>query len=321
MTTAAPIDASADVEPLWIGRSELRELMYATMRRAATVVPRDVTEALDSALNIETSETARLHVLTSLRNFELSASGEGLVCTDTGWPLYYVMLGDDVRIEGGLSELDRAAAEAVRRCTAESLLRDTMVHPITRRPLDRNTGLAFPCVNVRFDPQLDGIRVIAVPKGGGGDIFGGFFRMLLAADGMTGAMKFVLDCFRESTRAGKTCPPNIIGICLGGTPDVCMTLAKEACVLRVVGERHPGPSIAKLERELLAAFNDSGVGPMGCGGAVAALDVHIEVAATHPAALAVGFNAQCQIGRRAVAEIGREGRMVFKDDPGWGSRT
>src|ERR1043166_6024253 len=176
-----------------------------------------------------------------------------------------------------------------------------MVHPITRRPLDDNVGLHFPRVKLRFDAAQQGIRVTAVPKGGGGDVFGSYYRMLLAADGMTGVFKFLLDCFRDSTYSGKTCPPNLIGIGIGGTPDVCMTLAKEACVLRPVGDRHPEPDVAALEVDLLDAFNEMGVGPMGCGGDTAALDVHIEVAATHTAALAVAFNAQCHIGRRATA--------------------
>ena len=306
--------------PCSIHPDALEDALYQTMRRAATVVPNDVLAALDQSVARETAPTARLHILTSLQNFEVSARQDGLVCTDTGWPIFYVGLGDDVTIDGGWSQLQSLAETAVRRCTADAKLRPTMVHPVTRQPLDGNVGLGFPRVVVQTQAGLEGLRITAVPKGGGGDVFGAFFRMLLAADGMPGVFKFVLDCFRESTYAGKTCPPNIIGIGIGGTPELCMVLAKEAAVLRPVGRRHPDSDVAAMELKLLEAFNDMGVGPMGCGGVTAAIDVHIEIAATHPACTGVAFNAQCHIGRRAVARFTTEQELVWEEDPQWFQR-
>lgn len=297
--------------------ARLLELMYASMRRAVTVLPQDVKRALQDGFRRETSQTGKLHLLTSLHNFDVSEKEDGLICTDTGWPYYYVIVGDNVGIDGGFSQIQVMAREAVRRCSREAKLRLTMVHPISRRVSEGNVGYYFPRVEVRFDPQLDGIKVVAVPKGGGGDVFGSRFRMLLTADGMPGVLKFILDTFRDSTYAGKTCPPNVIGVGIGGTPDVCMAIAKEACVLRPIGNRHPDPEVAKLELELLDAFNEMGVGPMGSGGGVAAMDVHIEVADTHTAALAVAFNAQCLIGRRAVASLASDGEIRLDDIVDW----
>jgi tartrate dehydratase alpha subunit/fumarate hydratase class I-like protein len=96
-----------------------------------------------------------------------------------------------------------------------------------------------------------------------------------------------------------------------------MAIAKEACVLRPVGNRNPDLAVAELELELLDALNEMGVGPMGSGGLLAVADVHIEVAVTHPAALAVAYNAQCLIGRRAVARLTPDGVIEMDDVVDW----
>ena len=316
---ATRIEQDARAKTL-IAPERLLNAMEPAMRRAATVVPEDVLCALRNSVDHKSTESGRLHLLTSLENFAASAAEDGLVCTDTGWPCYYLVVGDHVELVGGWSQLDGLAAEAVRRCTDRAKLRPTMVHPLTRQSLIGNVGQGFPTVATRFDSTVEGIRVIAVPKGGGGEVFGSFYRSLLTADGLPGVYKFIIDCFRDSTYSGRTCPPNIIGIGIGGTPDVCMTLAKQAAVLRLVGDRHLDPQVAAMEVELLDAFNDMGVGPMGCGGVTAALDVHIETAATHTAAMGVAFNAQCHIGRRAVARVTGEDQILWEEDPDWFGR-
>jgi tartrate/fumarate subfamily iron-sulfur-dependent hydro-lyase alpha chain len=121
-----------------------------------------------------------------------------------------------------------------------------MVHPITRRNTGTNVGYYLPKVEIRFDPTIDYLDIIAVPKGGGSEMFGTFYKMMYPADGKKGIMKFILDCIKESTYLGKTCPPNVIGIGIGGTADICMKIAKEAAVLRPIGSRHPDNEIAEM---------------------------------------------------------------------------
>lgn len=106
-----------------------------------------------------------------------------------------------------------------------------LICPDTGSPL-----FYVPKVEVRFDPRIDFLDVIAIPKGGGSEIFGTFYRMMFPADGKKGIMKFILDCIKESTYAGKTCPPNVIGIGIGGTADICMKIPKEAAVLPPFGQ-------------------------------------------------------------------------------------
>jgi fumarate hydratase subunit alpha len=85
-----------------------------------------------------------------------------------------------------------------------------------------------------------------------------------------------------------------------------MNLGKRA-LLRPVGTRHAEKLIATLEEDLLEMINATGIGPMGLGGKVTALDVHVEVAHRHPASLPVGVVIQCWADRRASLVVHRDG--------------
>jgi tartrate/fumarate subfamily iron-sulfur-dependent hydro-lyase alpha chain len=308
------------MEEFLIRRDVLSEVMYDVMVKACLNIPSDVKNKLREYLEQEKDEIARMHLDMTLRNCAVSEETGRLPCPDTGYPLFYIRLGDRVGLEGGHSALYEVCRDAVRRATADGLLRPNMVHPLTRSNPGTNTGYYIPDVDVRFDPRIDFLEIVAVPKGGGGEIFGTFYRMMVPADGEKGILKFILDCIRESTFAGKTCPPNIIGVGIGGTADLCMRIAKEAAILRPIGSRHPDPSISALEEELVRAVKDSGIGPMGMGGGSGILDLHVEYAACHGAGLPVAFNAQCSLSRRKVARIAPGHRVSYGDFPDWNYR-
>jgi fumarate hydratase subunit alpha/L(+)-tartrate dehydratase alpha subunit len=105
---------------------------------------------------------------------------------------------------------------------------------------------------------------------------------------------------------GKTCPPTIIGVGIGGTSDLCMSLAKRAAT-RPLGTSCPDPEGAALETSLTAAVNELGVGPQGLGGDSTAFAVHVEIAATHITMNPVAVNMQCHSARRASASFTRSG--------------
>ncbi|HEX78156.1 MAG TPA: fumarate hydratase [Dehalococcoidia bacterium] len=301
-----------------MSRKTLYDLMYNSIVMAATIMPSDVKDEILSLIAEETNEIARLHLESTMRNcIELGEKEDRLLCPDTGTPLYYVRVGNNVRIEGGFSALYDESKKAVSDATANAKLRPNMVHPITRKSTGNNIGHYVPRVEIRFDPDIDYMDVIAVPKGGGSEIFGTFYRVMYPADGRKGIMKFILDCIKESTYAGKTCPPNVLGIGIGGTADICMKIAKEAAVLRPIGSRHPDKDIADLELEVVELIKTAGAGPMGMGGTSGVLDVHIEYAVTHTAGLPIAFNAQCALSRRKVARITPDGQITYSDFPQW----
>jgi len=300
----------------------LERTMYEAMRLAATRLPPDVETALRTALDEEEQPLARRHLEVTLENTRLAAEGRGLLCGDTGFPLFFVEAGPEVRIEGGFGALWPAARAAVRRATDESLLRPTMVDPLTRHNPGDNIGAHMPRVDLRFVEggagRLDArsLSIVAAPKGGGSEIFGTFYRMLYPADGRSGILKFVLDSIQRGSYAGKICPPAVVGVGIGGTADLCMHLAKRAAVLRPIGSRHPDPDVGEMEGALLEASRSLGIGPLGAGGRNAVLAVHVETAVTHTAALPVAVNAQCCVARRWKAVVHGGGGVEYTGEPG-----
>ena len=258
---------------------------------------------------------ALAHLRSTFENIRLAAEGEGLVCADTGFPLFFVVAGRRTAVEGGFAALWDCAASATARATEAGFLRPTMVDPLTRDNPGANVGPGMPKVELRFEGEGGGLEIVAAPKGGGSEIFGTFYRMMFPADGEAGLLRFVLDSVREGCYAGKICPPAIIGVGVGGTADLCMRMAKEAALLRRVGSVHPDPKVAGLERRLFEACRALGVGPMGSRGVNAVMAVHIETAVTHTAALPVAVNAQCLVGRRWKALVAEDGSVAYSGEP------
>jgi fumarate hydratase subunit alpha len=108
----------------------------------------------------------------------------------------------------------------------------------------------------------------------------------------------------------KPCPPNILGVAVGGGADIAMKLAKEA-LLRPLNEPNPDPELAKLEKELYDAANMTGIGPMGLGGKFTVLGVKIDYAHRHPASYPVAVAFQCWAARRASARIHPDGTVEY----------
>jgi L(+)-tartrate dehydratase alpha subunit len=294
-----------------ISRGTIVSAMYEATRLAATNLPPDVEAALVAALEEETDPLARAHLQVSLENAREASDGAGLVCADTGFPLFFVTAGSRTEIAGGFGALRDAAREATARATADSFLRPTMVDPLTRDNPGNNLGPGMPKVELRFEEDGDGLDIIAVPKGGGSEIFGTFYRMMYPPDGEAGILKFAIDAIRAGCYAGKICPPAIVGAGIGGTADLCMKLAKEAALLRPVRRPHPDPRVAAIEEKLYAAARGLGLGPMGAAGTNSVMAVHVETAMTHTAALPVAVNAQCLAGRRWRAIISSDGETHY----------
>jgi fumarate hydratase subunit alpha/L(+)-tartrate dehydratase alpha subunit len=135
--------------------------------------------------------------------------------------------------------------------------------------------------------------------------------MCVPADGVTGIKKFVLESIVDA--GGKPCPPGIVGVGIGGSADYAMHLAKEA-IARPVGTSNPDPLVAQLEDELYELLNETGIGPMGLGGDVTVLSVHVENADTHMTLNPVAVNYQCWAARRASAHIAADGSIEYERD-------
>ena len=124
--------------------------------------------------------------------------------------------------------------------------------------------------------------------------------MAIPAEGVDAIKTFVIDSVLAA--GGKTCPPTIVGVGVGGTADLCVHLAKVAAT-RPLGSHCVDPDGAALETLLSEAVNLLGVGPQGLGGDATAFAVHVELAATHITMNPVAVNMQCHSARRASARI------------------
>lgn len=273
--------------------------------KALKEMPPDVREGLKRALHTETDETARGVLETIDRNIAVADERHLLVCQDTGTPVFFVHLPTALYING--VKLEDALRTGVERATREHPFRSSIVSPLSRKNNQTSTGKRIPVIHWEFADDHDYLELVIVPKGSGSENQS-FMKMLIPADGVAGIKKFVLDCIFNA--GGQPCPPILVGIGIGGTADLCMTLAKKA-IARPVGTRNPDPEIAALEDELLELINATGVGPMGLGGVNTAMAVHIEDAWTHITQNPVAVNIQCWAARRARARIWADSRVEY----------
>ncbi len=263
--------------------------------RALKRLPDDVKQGFRRLDRDETDATGKAILGTMIRNIEVAEQTDNLLCQDTGIPIYNVVIGRDVQLDG--FALKQAIAEGCARATREHPLRSSVVHPITRHNEHTSCGRRVPVVNVDFSDRAEELRIEMVPKGSGSEN-GSFLRMCIPAEGLDAVRTFVIDKVIEV--GGKVCPPSVVGVGVGGTADLCVHLAKVAAT-RPLGSVCDDPQGAALERQLSVAVNRLGIGPQGLGGDATAFAVHLETAATHITMNPVAVNIQCHSARRASA--------------------
>ena len=272
--------------------------------RALCDLPPDVRAALKKAYTRETRSTARAVFEAIFKTIEIADRDKTLICQDTGLPIYKVTIGSRFPWNG--YEIKTRLYEGARRATQEFPFRGSSTHPLLRVNPQTSVGPGLPVVYFDFtdDDKLD---ILMAPKGSGSENMS-TMHMFYPADGVKALKKFVLDAVIES--GANPCPPGIIGVGIGGTADLVARLAKEA-ILRPVGQRNPDPEVARMEEELEEAINATGRGPMGLGGDVSTLAVHIETAYTHITCNPVAVNTQCWPARRARAIVRPDGAVEY----------
>jgi fumarate hydratase subunit alpha/L(+)-tartrate dehydratase alpha subunit len=265
--------------------------------RALKILPPDVKEGFARLAAGETDATAQRVLATMITNIRVAEDTGNMLCQDTGIPIYNVVIGRGVQIDG--PELKSAIRRGCERATREHPLRSSVVHPITRRNEQTSCGPGIPPIHIDFGEERDRLTIEMVPKGSGSEN-NSWLRMAIPAEGVDAIKTFVVDCVLDA--GGKTCPPTIVGVGIGGTSDLCVALAKRAAT-RALGTTCADPEGAALEKSLTEAVNTLGVGPQGLGGDSTAFAVHIEIAATHITMNPVAVNMQCHSARRASAAI------------------
>lgn len=279
----------------------VEEAARALYIQALKALPPDIKQGFSRLQASEGDNTARSVLATMVTNIKVAEETDNLLCQDTGIPIYNIVIGRNVRFDG--ADLKAAIERGCTRATREHPLRSSVVHPLTRKNEHTSCGPGVPVLHFDFSDKPDCVEIEMIPKGSGSEN-NSFLRMAIPAEGMDAIRRFVIDSVILA--GGKTCPPTIVGVGVGGTSDLCVHLAKKAAT-RPLGSTCPDEQGARLEAELNAAVNLLGIGPQGLGGDSTAFAVHVELAATHITMNPVAVNMQCHSARRARATLTPQG--------------
>ena len=246
-------------------------------------------KAMQTALENESGQNAKFALRMLLDNASLAKEKGLAVCQDTGMAVFFVRLGQDVHIEGGL--LTDAIDEGVRVGYSKNGYRASVLDPISRINTKDNT----PAI-VHIDlVEGENLEIEFLPKGFGSENMSRLF-MLKPSQGVEGVKDCIVQAVEES--GANPCPPIIVGVGIGGTAEKAMSVAKEQ-LLREVGEPSSDDTLAAMEKEVLERINALKIGAQGFGGDTTALAVHIGKFPTHIAALPVAVNIQCNAMRKS----------------------
>ncbi|UJX41307.1 fumarate hydratase [Desulfovibrio sp. JY] len=270
-----------------IKASDITEAVAKMCVTANHELPADVQAAFEACHAAEEAPAAKEIFRQLLENSELSRTTNLPLCQDTGLGVFFVEVGEDVKVEGG--GLRAAINDGMVKGYKDGYLRKSSCDPFSRK----NTGDNAPAI-IHFDiVPGDALKICMMAKGGGSENMSRV-TMLAPAQGWKGIKEFVVN--RVAEAGPNPCPPTIVGVGIGGNFELAAINSKKA-LMRALDDRHPDPEIAKLEDELLEAINNLGIGPMGLGGKTTSLGVKIKVAPCHLASLPLAVNIQCHSAR------------------------
>jgi fumarate hydratase subunit alpha len=266
---------------------EIRDNVAQICLDAAYNLSEDVITAFDRTIEIETAPGAKEIIGLLKENARIAKEEHIPICQDTGIAIFFVEIGQDLRIKNGF--IVDAINEGVRKGYKTGYLRKSVVDPITRK----NTADNTPAIIYTELVPGDKLKISFMPKGAGSENMS-MIRMLRPTEGVEGIRNFVIECVQKA--GANPCPPVVIGVGIGGSFEKAALLSKKA-LLRPVGGPNPKLELASLEETLLKAVNKTGIGPAGFGGKVTAMAVHIESYPCHIASLPVAVNINCHAAR------------------------
>ena len=254
----------------------------------------DFIHALHDAYRREESPAARDAMAQILVNSRLCAEGHRPICQDTGIVVVFLRVGMAVRWAGAQS-VEAMINEGVRRAylDPDNPLRASVVDdPAGVRS---NTGDNTPAVIHTELVPGDQVDITLAAKGGGSENKARF-AVLNPSDS-------VIDWVLETvpTLGAGWCPPGILGIGIGGTPEKAMLLAKRSLMapidIQALRQRGPATTTERLRLELYDKVNALGIGAQGLGGLTTVLDVKVLDYPTHAASLPVALIPNCAATR------------------------
>jgi fumarate hydratase class I len=270
--------------------------------------PLDFVRAVKAAYDREESPAAKDALAQILVNSRMAAEGHRPICQDTGMAVVFMKIGMDVRFEPGMS-VQEMVDEGVRRAYTNPdnpLRASILADPAGAR---RNTRDNTPAVVYTELVVGDKVEVKLAAKGGGSENKAQF-AILNPSDSI---VDWVLE--RLPKMGAGWCPPGILGIGVGGTPEKAMLMAKEALLdeidIQALQQRGPVNRVEELRLELYDKANALGIGAQGLGGLTTVLDVKIKEYPTHAASLPVALIPNCAATRHLHFTLDGSGPARF----------
>ncbi|MFN4132783.1 MAG: fumarate hydratase [Candidatus Hadarchaeales archaeon] len=275
-----------------------REKIVEMIRRAETSLPLDVVRKLRRCMKAEKSKIGRMQLQMMLENLQLAGRKSAPICQDTGVFTFFVKGWRKLPFD-----VEASIKRAVEEATEKIPLRRNLVDPLSRKTVVAASAGWQPAVHLIGSGDGE-VEVELLVKGAGTENYTKLF-MLRPTASEDEILRTVLEVLEAA--GGKICPPVIVGVGIGGSPENAILLSKIA-LLRPLGRRSRDGAVAEMERRIEVAAGKLGIGPMGLGGKCTVLEVHVEKAPCHTAALPVGVSFQCWVARRAVARV-KGGKM------------
>ncbi len=283
----------------------MRELKYQDVVEAiskmiihtAYNLPEDALKAMQEAYENEKSPVSKEVLKQLLENAKIAGSEDRPLCQDTGLAVFFVKVGQDLRVTGGT--LKDAINEGTEKGYKEGYLRASTCECFSRANLKDKIGYNLPAI-IHFDiVEGDKLEIEYAAKGGGSENVSRA-RVFPPAAGKEGVINFVKECISDA--GGNPCPPLTVGVGIGGTFEKAVISSKHA-LFREIGSVNEDPEMAELEETIKKELNKLGIGSMGMGGTQTVLAVHIEANPCHIASLPVSVNVQCHSSRHTHITI------------------
>ena len=301
--------------PRRIQQEDLADSLARALQFISHHHPPDFVRAMRRAHAAETHAPARAAIEQILVNSRLAALGRRPLCQDTGVVQVFLRVGVEVQFARRDGQapvaLQRVADEAVRRAYTDPInpLRASMVRdPLGER---RNTRDNTPAIVHTELVDGDRVEVLVAAKGGGGDVKARFATLNPSdsvADWVIGQL--------PGMGAG-WCPPGVLGIGIGGSPEQAMLLAKQAVFEPIdideLRQRGPADAAEALRLELHERINALGIGAQGLGGLSTVLDVKVATAPCHAATIPVALVPNCAATRYIRFTLDGTGPARFEE--------
>jgi len=276
-----------------IAASEVQKMVSKLFLKAGTEIRPDILKALKRAVKSEKNRLSREMLQLIIENSKIAKSEKLPLCQDTGLPIVFIEIGEEVFVKGSLKDaVIKGAADAYRKYAYR---RSVVVDPVLRNPPFK----AGPALLHMETVKGKTLKLTVMAKGFGSENKTKLKMMNPTAD-IDEIEDFIVSCIRDA--GPDACPPYIVGVGIGGVAETANLLAKKALLLPI-GNDSKKKHLALMEKRILKKINDLDIGVMGLGGKATCLKVNILTSPTHIAGLPIAVNIGCHATRSARCTI------------------